>query len=123
MYSLAFPDMFTSSRTKLFKDHAASASNLRLLLGSDKYSLLGDPEFGTNVKKVIYSNNSVILKDIIIDDIYTAILMFMPQLQLTRKNIQIYQREAYIAAVVQVLNKIDYVLDTYEIRLTDTDKL
>ena len=80
MYSINFPEMFNPAGTKLIQDHEATASNLRLLLASWKRSLLGDPYFGTNIKAFLYEQNNVILKDIIIDDIYVSIQQFMPQI-------------------------------------------
>ena len=39
MYSIAYPNMFTTSRTLLAKDHEATMNNLKLLLRSDKNAL------------------------------------------------------------------------------------
>ena len=44
MYSINFPKMFTSSRTLLLEDHAATLSNLKLLLASDRGGLFGKKE-------------------------------------------------------------------------------
>ena len=35
-----------------YKDKEATLSNLKLLLGSSKMSLFGDPYYGTNLKKL-----------------------------------------------------------------------
>ena len=67
MYSIAFPDMFSSAKTNLVEDHQASSSNLKLLLGADKTALFGDPQFGTALKKFFYEQNNMILKDLLID--------------------------------------------------------
>ena len=79
MYSIAFPDMFSSSSTLLYKDRDATASNMKLLLGSWKKSLIGDPYFGTNLKRFLYEQNNIILQDLIIDEIYISLHIFMPQ--------------------------------------------
>jgi len=123
LYSLAFPDMFTSSRVKVIKDHAATFNNLRLLLLSDKKSLFGDPFYGTNLQKVIYSQNSLIIQDLVIDEIYTSIKMFMPQVQLSRNNIKVYGKGTELFADIECLNKLDYTPNLYTIRLTDTSQL
>ena len=52
MQSFAFPKILNYSSTELLSDHKATASNLKLLLLSDKNSLLGDPNYGTSLKKL-----------------------------------------------------------------------
>ena len=68
MYSIAFPNMFTNTRTNLIEDHKAIASNLQLLLGSERLSLFGDPYFGSQLKKFFYEQNAPIIVDLLIDD-------------------------------------------------------
>nr|DAU00316.1 MAG TPA: lysozyme [Bacteriophage sp.] len=48
------------------------------MLKSTKSSLFGDPYYGTNIKKLLFNQNDSVLVDILIDDIYVAILDFMP---------------------------------------------
>lgn len=119
MYSLSFPDMFITSRTKLYKDRDATMSNLKLLLQSFKGNLLGDPYYGTNLHKIIYSNNHQILRDLIIDDIYVAIAEFMPQLRVARRDIRIYGDGVNLYADINALNLLNYTTNLYEINLTE----
>ena len=117
MKSLAFPNIFTDSSTKLYEDHAATASNLKLLLLSDKMSLLGDPYFGTSIKSLIFEQNSTILQDTIIDEIYTAILQFMPQIRLERKDIKVTSEGPDVFVNIKATNMLDYTPDLYSINL------
>ena len=117
MQSLAFPNMFGSTTTKVFTDHQATASNLKLTLMSEKTSLFGDPYFGTNIRKMLYEQNNYVLQDLVIDDIYTAILQFMPQLVVQRKDIQLVSQGEDIYITIKALNLIDYTVDTYNINL------
>ena len=39
MYSINFPEMVGNSSAKIIRDHEATASNLKLLLMADKWSL------------------------------------------------------------------------------------
>ena len=119
MYSLAFPNMFTTSRTKLYEDSKATLSNLKLLLLSYKGNLLGDPYYGTNLHKIIYSNNHQILKDLIIDDIYTAIAEFMPQLKVNRDDIVVWGDKTNLYATIIATNILNYTNNLYEINLTE----
>ena len=76
MYSIAYPNMFTNSRTLLAKDHEATMNNLKLLLHSDKNALFGDPYFGADLTKTIYMQNNVILKDLVIDSIINLFILY-----------------------------------------------
>ena len=120
MYSLSFPEMFArdGTRTMLLENHNATFSNLRLVLLSTKNSLLGDPDFGSLLKSKLFEQNTPILQDLVIDDIYTTILTFMPQLSLKRSDIKVTSDDVDLFATIQCTNLIDYELDTYTINLT-----
>lgn len=118
MYSIAYPNMFSSSSTNLFKDHEATYSNLSLMLRSDKESLFGDPYYGTNLRKVFFAQNNVVLQDLVIDEIYTAIQEFMPQISLSRNDIKVYSSGNNLYATINGTNLIDYITDLYNIQLT-----
>ena len=123
MYSLDFPNIFSNTRTNLIEDHEATYSNLRLLLLSEKTSLFGDPYFGTLLKRVLYEQNSVILQDLIIDEIYTAITIFMPQIRLKRSDITVTSDGVDVYATIRCINLTDYVTDLYTINLTTVDEV
>lgn len=123
MYSIKFPDMLSNTITNIISDHEATASNLKLLLLSDKYSLLGDPYFGTNIKKLIFEQNNTVLRDLVIDDIYTAIITFMPQLMINRKDITVTSDRAHVYVNIKATNLIDYTTDMYNINLTSSEEL
>lgn len=122
MYSIAFPNMFESSYTNLVQDHAATYQNLKLLLLSDTTMLLGDPYYGTPLRKVIYAQNDYIIRDLVIDAIYTSIQTFMPQLVLNRSDIQVTSDGGIIKVSIKATNLIDYTTNMYNISLTDTEK-
>ena len=118
MYSIAFPEIFSSSGTRLVKDKDATMSNLRLLLASWKNSLFGDPYFGSNIKNFIYEQNNIILRDLIIDDIYVSIQQFMPQIYIKREDIEIINDGVDVYVNINCINKLDKELNTYQINLT-----
>lgn len=120
MYSIAFPNMFSINRTNLVKDHDATYSNLYLILKTvTKDCLLGDPYYGTNLIRILYQQNSVLLEDIVVDEIYTAIMTYIPQLKLTRNNISVISEGTKLYAQINAINLIDQQLDLYKIELTD----
>ena len=123
MKSIAFPIMLGNSSTNIVKDHDATASNLKLLLLSDKTSLFGDPYFGTNIKKLIHDQNNIVIRDLVIDDIYTAITTFMPQIIVKRGDIKVTSDRSNVYVNIKCLNLIDYTTDLYNINLTSDEEL
>ena len=125
MKSISFPNIFGTNKVSvnLLTDHAATYTNLALMLQSQKTALLGDPEFGTNLQKAIYEQNNIVLKDLIIDDIYTAIGTLMPQLEVAREDIEVYQDKTYLSAKIKAINRLDHTNNLYEVRLMELGEL
>lgn len=119
MYSIAFPKMFSDTRTLLFKDSKATASNLVLLLNSNKMTLFGDPYFGTSLRRAIFEQNDGILLDLVVDEIYTTILTFMSQIQVKRNDITLSQKGVDIFCNIKCLDLTDYTTNLYSINLTN----
>jgi len=119
MYSFSWPSIFTANKTILVQDKEAARNNLILVLASTKMELYGDPYFGTNLKKYLYEQNDVVLRDLIIDEVYTAIRVFVPQILTERKNITVITDRNKVS--VQILYKYlnDSTPDMYTIDLTE----
>ena len=122
MYSFSFPKMVSNTSAKIVSNHEATSQNLKLLLMSDKYSLFGDPYYGTSLKKLIFEPNNVVIKDLIIDDIYIAILTFMPQIKVNRKDITVTSNFGKVYVNIKALNLLDYTVDLYNINLTGSEE-
>lgn len=119
MYSIAFPNMLSSAQTNLLEDREATMSNLRLMLASWKTSLFGDPYFGTNIKRFIYEQNNIILRDIIIDDIFVSIQEFIPQIFVRREDIVLTLKNDAIYCTLNCINKLNNETNLYTISLTE----
>lgn len=122
MYSIGFPEMFGSNGTNLLKNEEATTSNIKLLLGSWKKSLFGDPYFGTRIKNFVYEQNNIILRDIIIDDIYLSLTEFIPQITLKRKDIEIINEKTSVYVNINCISKLDNQVNTYQILLLSDDR-
>ena len=123
MYSIQFPRMVSNTNALLVQDHEATVQNLKLALLSEKNTLLGDPYFGTNLKRFTYEQNNQILRDLVIDDIYTAIIDFMPQIRVSRSDITVTSDRAKIYANIRATKLIDYTTDLYNINLTELEEM
>ena len=122
MKSIQFPEMFTRTVTNTVSDYDATLQNLKMLLWSEKGELFGDPYFGTGIKRYLYDQNDVVLIDILIDDIYTAITLFMPQIRVDRKDIQLFRsNKGQVTAKIKALNKADFSTDMYNIVLLQAE--
>jgi len=119
MYSLDFPNIFSRTKTNLVQDKQAALSNLKLVLGSCKHELLGDPFFGTALKQYFFMPNDVWVEDLVIDTIYETIRRYVPQIVASRKNISIEKDETTLYITLKFQYIIDKTLDTVNIELIE----
>lgn len=124
MRSLKFPKMFNSNNTNVWKEtehKKATAQNTKLLLHSTRGDLLGDPYFGLMLKRYMFEPNNYVLQDIIIDMIYTQLVIFIPQLFIKRKDIEIIQDRVNgrgtLICNFHAINQVDYSNDMYSLVL------
>lgn len=130
MRSIKFPKMFNNSSTRVWKSSEykeATTQNTKLLLNSERGELIGDPYFGLLIKHFMFDPNSYILRDQIIDMIYTQLAVFIPQVKVERKNISIFQdkEKAKLYCEFTGINQIDFTVNTYYLVLfeeTETSK-
>ena len=122
MNSIAFPNIFNTTTTNIYKDHQATVSNLILTLQSARGSLFGDPDFGTNLKKLIYDQGDSTLMELVTEDIYVTIKLFVPQLLLERSDITFSIKDNVLFVNIKALNLIDYQTDMYNIALLQVEE-
>ena len=119
MKSIEFPKMLNSNSTRIIKDLDATKQNAVLLLKSEKGELFGDPFFGIKLKRYLFNQNNTILKDIIIDEIYTQLAIFMPQIRVARSDIQVMFDRGKLYCKFRGINQANLKLDTYSLVLYD----
>jgi hypothetical protein len=100
--------------------------NLLALIGSERGELTGDPQYGIAIKRYVFEQNSFILRDIIIDELYTQISTFIPQVIINRKDIEIRQngngRRARLEATIKVINRLDFTANTFDLVLFNNEE-
>lgn len=122
MKSIAFPNIFNRTYVNVVEDHDATLQNLKLLLMSNKGEMFGDPYFGTNLKRFLFDQNDVVLKDLLIDDIYVAIKLFMPQIIVERKDIVIKSdHRSRVSVMIRAINQLDFTTSMYNIILLQAE--
>jgi hypothetical protein len=91
------------------------------LLHCERGELLGDPYFGLMLKHDLYNQNSYVLRDAIIDTIYTQIALFIPQVRFNRNDIEIIQdkQKGKLICRCTGISQIDYTTNTYNLVLFD----
>ena len=124
MQSLAWPNMFSSNHrdTLLLSEKEAIKSNLLLLLNSEKLSLFGDPYYGVALKQVIFQPQDLVLVDLIIDEIITAIELYLPQIYVAREHIQLRSDKINLYATIQITYRMDNTSDMFNIVLTNNQE-
>ena len=120
--SIAFPNMFTRTSTNFVTDKEATFQNLKYLILSEKGELFGDPFYGVGLKKYLFDQNDTIIKDLVLDDMYTAIATFMPQLRINRNDLKLRTGDkGEIFVDIRTINQLDFTTDLYSIVLLETD--
>ena len=109
--------MFNNASTNIIEDREATESNLRLLLLSEKNELLGDPYFGIQLKKYLFEQNNSVMDTMLIDDIYTAIALFLPQLVVRRQDITLTHQGTELVCSIVGTNQLNFQLDSYDIEM------
>lgn len=119
MYSFAFPTMLTNTRSALLSDLEAVRSNLKLTLQSERLSLFGDPFFGTQLKRLIFEQSHSIVVDLVVDEIYTTIITFIPQVYLSREDIELTTNGVDLFVTIRYVYLPNNTNDLYKINLTN----
>lgn len=127
MRSIKFPQMFNTTSTRVWKSNEhneATRQNTKLLLQCERGELVGDPYFGLLLKHYLFDPNSYILRDQIIDMIYTQLAKFIPQVYVERKNISVFQdrEKGKLYCEFSGTNQIDYTINTYSLVLFDMNE-
>ena len=120
MNSINFPKMFQGNGTIINKDADSNKSILEwlhLLLGSEVGTMHGDPEFGIRLKRYAFDQNNYILRDILVDEIYTKIVYFCPSIYLERKNIKIISELHTIKVNIVCKNQATFETNMYDLVL------
>ena len=124
MRSFKFPKMFKSNSSRIWLDNEynkATRQNVLLLLQSERGELECDLYFGILLKHYLFNQNSYILKDMLIDTIYTQIAIFLPQVKVSRNAIDIVADplKGRIYCSFSGTNQIDYTHNTFNLLLFD----
>lgn len=127
MRSIKFPNMFSTNSTNVWKSNEylkATKQNAILVLHTEKGELLGDPYFGLLLKHYLFDQNNYILRDAIIDQIYTQLALFIPQVHVDRKDIDIVQdkEKGKLYCTFSGTSQIDYQFNTYNLVLFDENE-
>lgn len=118
MNCISFPKIFkTNVVTDVKKGYDATLECLKLLLSTERGSLFGDPEYGIRLRRYWYNQNNYVLRDILIDEIFDQIQIFLPQITVQRRDIKIEQEHNKCTIHIRAINKADFQPSTYDVQL------
>ena len=106
--------MFTTTNT-IINDSSASLQDIKLLLSSEKGQMFGDPFFGVRLKRYMFEQNNYVLRDILVDEIYTQLLAFAPQITVNRKDINIVSKDNGVTIRIKAINNLDFTTNMFEL--------
>ncbi len=124
MRSFKFPKMFRPNSSQIWREdeyNKATRQNVLILLQSERGEMECDPYFGILLKHYLFNQNSYILKDMLIDTIYTQIAIFLPQVKISRNDIDIITdtTRGRLYCSFSGINQIDYTHNTFNLLLFD----
>ena len=122
MNSISFPRMFNYTNTNIVSEKDAIRADMILLLSTERQTLFGDPYYGCQLRKYIFEQSNSIVADLLIDELYTTIITFMPQVYLTRKDIRILTSRSNLYAEIKYSYVLDNTTDLFTIKLTDVEE-
>lgn len=127
MRSYKFPKMFKSNSSRIWRADEygkATRQNVLLLLQSERGELECDPYFGILLKHYMFNQNSYILKDMLLDTIYTQIAIFLPQVKVSRESVDLIveQTRGRLYCSFSGTNQIDYTHNTFNLLLFDENR-
>jgi hypothetical protein len=116
--------MFNSNSSQIWREDEygkATKQNALLLLQSERGEFECDPYFGILLKHYMFNQNSYILKDMLIDTIYTQIAIFLPQVKISRNSIDIISdnQKGRLYCKFSGISQIDYTHNTFNLLLFD----
>ena len=117
MNSIAFPKMIKNNHVQTVSDYDATLQNMKLLLGSEKGEFRFDPFFGIRLKRYLFEQNNPVLMDVLIDEIYEQLVIFMPQLIINRSDITLTKDTAKVYVNIKARNQKDFELNSYNLVL------
>lgn len=122
--SFSHPNMLDqkSGGFKVGDEASLIRQNIKLLLNSTKKELLGDPYFGTNLKRYLFEPNDLVLRDLIIDEVYNAIRLFIKQVSLERNSIVVTLNNNKLTISFKLLYNYNKQIDVFSIVLMEGDE-
>ena len=122
MNCIGFPKMFNANSTVIERGLDATKTCVHLLLSSEQGQLFGDPDFGVRVRRYAFEQNNYVLRDIVIDELFSKLTTFCPQLYLERKDITIEQNGNKLYANIKAINREDFTTSIYNIELLNYEE-
>lgn len=127
MRSYNFPQMFNTNSSRIWQDteyNQATKQNALILLHSERGELECDPYFGVLLKHYMFNQNSYVLKDILIDTLYTQLAIFLPQIRLKRSDIELISDDlkGRLYCKFSGINQIDFTNNTFNLLLFDENR-
>lgn len=117
--SIKHPECFNiiSGRTNIAEYHESIQESIRLLLLTNKGELLGDPQYGTNLIKHIHEPNTMILQDLLSDDISRVISKYEKRIRVNPNDITFIKenKKLYINIMYTVIRTNE--VDTFTLEL------
>lgn len=121
MNTISFPKIFNGNSTIVKYGDDATKQSILLLISSECGEFFGDPDFGIRLKRYFFEQNNIILRDILIDELYTKIVDYCPQIYLERRDIKIFSSGSKLIANIKYRNQETFITNMFSLVLFKTE--
>lgn len=121
MNTIGFPKIFNGNSTVVKYGKEATKQSIMLLCSCESGEFFGDPDFGVRLKRFFFEQNNTILKDILIDELYTKIVAYCPNIYLERKNVVIFAKGSKLVANITYRDQETFTTDMFSLVLFRTE--
>lgn len=89
--NIKFPYIFSlaTGKTQLVDEDASIRQSISLILLTNKGELLGDPNYGSRIRELVYDYNNDSMPELVISDILANVLVYEKRINMTAEDIHV----------------------------------
>ena len=74
------------------------------------------------LKRYMFEQNNFVLQDLLLDEIYEQLVLFVPQITVKRKDISFQKERARLYVTIKCVNRLDFTPNTYNLVLMEDNQ-
>lgn len=89
--NIKFPYIFSLStgKTQLVDEDESIKQSIALIILTSKGELLGDPNYGSRIRELVYNHNNDSIPELVIEDILVNVSVYEKRIDITQQDISV----------------------------------